>query len=289
MRTSQAPTSPSTSNRSTSTRIPHIEVRDDGSQWSVTEGNRPMMIKPADAVAGESDRRTASLGLAAWSPRTSCATPPAARSPSASPTRLPTASTSSSSSRTRACSAGRHPIPSSPTRCAAPGTGGPTTSTAAPGGWNDGRTRPLASIAAGDLDLCDGRGDVGRRARLRRAVPRQLPDLRAQGVGPRRVQRPDLRAALVAHRGDRAPAHVPRVDGPRPTRGRRQRRGDHQLRLPLDGDDDRAARAAHHVGRVRAPSRACRRGSSNPASASCRGCSRRWTTPTRRTTSGSAR
>ena len=30
--------------------------------------------------------------------------------------------------------------------------------------------------------------------------------------------------------------HVPRLDRPRPARGRRQRRRDHQLRLPLDGD-----------------------------------------------------
>src|SRR5687767_388616 len=27
-------------------RIPHLEVRDDGSEWTITEGNRPMMVKP---------------------------------------------------------------------------------------------------------------------------------------------------------------------------------------------------------------------------------------------------
>ena len=35
-----------------------------------------------------------------------------------------------------------------------------------------------------------GRGDVGRRARLRRPVPRQQPGLRPQAVGQPRVQRP---------------------------------------------------------------------------------------------------
>ncbi len=29
-------------------RIPHLEVRPDGSRWSVTEGNRPMMVRPSD-------------------------------------------------------------------------------------------------------------------------------------------------------------------------------------------------------------------------------------------------
>jgi len=29
-------------------RIPHLEVRPDGSQWTVTEGNRPMMVRPSD-------------------------------------------------------------------------------------------------------------------------------------------------------------------------------------------------------------------------------------------------
>ena len=29
-------------------RIPRIEVRPDGSQWNVTEGNRPMMVRPSD-------------------------------------------------------------------------------------------------------------------------------------------------------------------------------------------------------------------------------------------------
>ncbi len=34
-------------------RIPHLEVHEDGSQYSVTEGNRPMMIRPPDAVLAE--------------------------------------------------------------------------------------------------------------------------------------------------------------------------------------------------------------------------------------------
>ena len=35
-------------------RLPHIEVRADGSQYSVSEGNRPMMIRPPDAVMAQS-------------------------------------------------------------------------------------------------------------------------------------------------------------------------------------------------------------------------------------------
>ena len=97
------------------------------------------------------------------------------------------------------------------------------------------------------------RGAVGGRARLRRPVPRQQPDLRPEDVGQPRVQRPGVRAVLVARRRDAAPAHVPRLDRPRPAGRRRQRRRDHQLRLPLHGDHDRAARAADHLGRVRAP------------------------------------
>jgi hypothetical protein len=40
-------------------RIPRLEVRDDGSQYTVTEGNRPMMIRPSDAAiaAAKGDQR----------------------------------------------------------------------------------------------------------------------------------------------------------------------------------------------------------------------------------------
>ena len=27
-------------------RIPRMETREDGSQWAITEGNRPMLVKP---------------------------------------------------------------------------------------------------------------------------------------------------------------------------------------------------------------------------------------------------
>ena len=123
-------------------------------------------------------------------------------------------------------------------------------------GWHDGRTRPLASIATGDVDCAMAEAALGRRARLRRPVPRQQP----RSTGPRQwgnleYNDPAFERVLVARRGDGPSGHVPRVDRSRPTSGRRQRRGDHQLRLPLDGDHDRAARAAHHVGRVRAPPR----------------------------------
>ena len=156
-------------------------------------------------------------------------------------------------------------------------------------GWNDGRTRPLASIATGDIDCA--------LAEVRWAAEHDFVGLCLGNTpiyGPKvwgnlEYNDPLFERALVARRGDRPAGHVPRVDRPRPACRRRQRRRDHQLRLPLDGDDDRAARAADHVGRVRAPSRAARPASSSRASASCRGCSRRWTTRTRRTTSGCAR
>ena len=44
-------------------------------------------------------------------------------------------------------------------------------------------TRPLASIATGDIDCAMRRDALGRRARLRRPVPRQRPRLRAEESG----------------------------------------------------------------------------------------------------------
>ena len=76
-------------------RIPHLEVRDDGSQYSVTEGNRPMMIRPPDAVLASGRAASASTSPNASSPKTRCATPRAAPSTSASAIRPPTGSTSS--------------------------------------------------------------------------------------------------------------------------------------------------------------------------------------------------
>jgi predicted TIM-barrel fold metal-dependent hydrolase len=34
-------------------RIPHLEAREDGSQFTITEGNRPMMIRPSDAAVAK--------------------------------------------------------------------------------------------------------------------------------------------------------------------------------------------------------------------------------------------
>ena len=45
------------------TRIPHVETRDDGSEWMVTEGNRPQRVKPPRREASAQD--DASQGLPA--------------------------------------------------------------------------------------------------------------------------------------------------------------------------------------------------------------------------------
>ena len=78
-------------------------------------------------------------------------------------------------------------------------------------GWNDGRTLPLAQVATGDQDGALAEVALGGRARLRRPVAGQLADLRHQAVGQRRVQRPQLRAPVVAGRGGGHSGHLPRV------------------------------------------------------------------------------
>ena len=95
---------------------------------------------------------------------------------------------------------------------------------------------------------------------FRGVVPRQLP----ASTGP------TVRAALQYNdptssrcgRCSRRPAspsrfHVSTGRDPRAVGGNGRRH--HQLRLPLDGDHDRAAGAAHHLGRVRAPPAPARR------------------------------
>ena len=89
---------------------------------------------------------------------------------------------------------------------------------------------------------------------------------------------PELRADVEPDRGDGPGRHLPRLDRARSARRRRRRRGDHQLRLPLDGDDDRAAGADDRLRRVRAASAVCTPAWSRAASASCPGCWRRSTT-----------
>ena len=62
-------------------RIPRVERRDDGSEWMITEGNRPQLVKRAPSRgdrAGAAVVRTAGARPAhagpRWSPRTCCAT-----------------------------------------------------------------------------------------------------------------------------------------------------------------------------------------------------------------------
>ncbi len=94
-RTSPRATSPSTSSPSTASRIPHLEVRD-GRQPVLGDRGQP---SDDDQATRRSARRgaRASAGTSpnASSPKTRCATRPAAPSTSASATRPQTASTSS--------------------------------------------------------------------------------------------------------------------------------------------------------------------------------------------------
>ena len=132
-------------------RIPHIEVRDDGSQWSVTEGNRPMMIKPADAVAAKATGEQRH-----WGSRME-----------------PEDLLRNSTGRTIAERLADQTADGVDIELIFPNKGLLCWATPDPvfadamcrawnrwaydfhggeGGWNNGRTRPLASIAAGDLD-----------------------------------------------------------------------------------------------------------------------------------------
>ena len=184
-------------------RIPHLERRDDGSEWMITEGNRPMHRQARPAR-----RRRCRTGSRSSGPRTT-----ATRTLRMEPEDVlrnksgPTIEERLADQRADGidielifpnkgllCWATPDPVFADAmcrawNRWAYDWFGGAD-------GWNDGRTRPLASIATGDVELATAVGDVGGRARLRRPVPRQQPGLRAQAVGPPRVQRPGVRAVL---------------------------------------------------------------------------------------------
>ena len=79
-------------------RIPHLETRDDGSQWLITEGNRPQRVRAAQGARtrpARSGPRAPAPRSARSTTRTCCATRRAAPSSSASPIMPPTASTPS--------------------------------------------------------------------------------------------------------------------------------------------------------------------------------------------------
>jgi predicted TIM-barrel fold metal-dependent hydrolase len=133
-------------------RIPHLEVRPDGSQWTVTEGNRPMMVRPSDesiARAKGDDRH--------WGSKME-----------------PEDVLRNSTGRTIEERLADQAADGVDVELIFPNKGLLTWATPDPvfadamcrawnrwahefhggaDGWNDGRTRPLASIATGDIDL----------------------------------------------------------------------------------------------------------------------------------------
>ena len=274
-------------------RIPHLEVHDDGAEYSVTEGNRPIDDQAADAVPCRSSSRSSGR---------------AQPQPGVEPGGRDVRNTTGRTIEERLADQARDGVdvelifPNKGLLCWA--TPDPVFADAMCRAWNRwayefhggatvgpaAATRPLASIATGDIELRHGRGRVGRRARLRRPVPRQ----RARSTDPSEwgnleYNDPASSAfwSLVEETG---PAdHVPRVDRSRPR--------------AVGGNGGAIINYVCHsmettieplvqlitVGRVRAPPRPAGRPRRDPASASCRGCSRPWTTPTGPTTSGCAR
>ena len=88
-------------------------------------------------------------------------------------------------------------------------------------GWHDGRTRPLASIATGDVELAMAEATWAAEHGFVGLCLGNSPVYGAQGVGPAGVQRPGVRAVLVARRGDRLPLtfHVSTGRDPRAVGG----------------------------------------------------------------------
>ncbi len=255
-------TSPSTSSREYLDRIPHVERRDDGSEWIITEGNRPQLVKRARSSA---DRPGAAVVRAAR------ARPPL---PGAHGARGRPAQHERADDRAAPRRPGRRrrrrraDLPEQGPavlgdarprvrRRHVPGVEplGRTTGSAAPAGGTTGRTRPLASIATGDVELAMAEATWAAEHGFVGLCLGNSPVYGPKEWGRLEYNDPRFEPFWALDRGARPAADVPRVDRPRPAGRRRQRRGDHQLRLPQHGDDDRAARAADHVGRVRAPPR----------------------------------
>ena len=130
-------------------RIPHLEVRDDGSEWTITEGNRPMMVKPPRAQQSDPTRfygrRMESEDILRNTTGKTIEERLADQAADGVDIEL------IFPNKGLLCWATPDPILADAmcrawNRWAYEFFGGA-------GGWNGGRTRPLASIATGDLDL----------------------------------------------------------------------------------------------------------------------------------------
>ena len=221
-------------------RIPHLEVRPDGSRWSVTEGNRPMMVRPSDESVAKAKGENRHWG-SKMEPEDVLrnATGRTMEERLADQTADGIDVELIFPNKGLLCWATPDPVFADAmcrawNRWAYDFHGGA-------GGWYGGRSLPLASIATGDLDCALRAVRWAAERGFRRSVSRQLPGLRPEAVGTSGIQRSQLRAIVVADRRDGPSPDLPRVDRPRsPGRGR-QRRRHHQLCLPLDGDHHRAA------------------------------------------------
>ena len=164
-------------------RLPHIEVRADGSQYSVSEGNRPMMIRPADAVMAQAsgERQHFSQRLEPED---------ALRNATGRTIDQRLADQAADGvdvelvfpNKGLLCWATPDPV-FAMSMCAR-GTDGPTSSTAAHSGWSNGRTRPLGAASRRATSTARMRGDrVGGRARLPSACASATPPIYGPTVG----------------------------------------------------------------------------------------------------------
>ena len=185
-------------------RIPHMERRDDGSEWMITEGNRPQLVKRGEKTATVQEQQSFEKAADNRHHQARMEPEDVLRNKSG-----PTIEERIADQRAR-----RHRH-----RADLPEQGPAVLGDARPGV----RRRHVPGVEplgvrlvrrrrrlerrhdpAAGLDrhrrrrAGQGRGDVGRRARLRRPVPRQQPGLRAQAVGQPRVQRPGVRDVLGA-------------------------------------------------------------------------------------------
>ena len=206
-------------------RVPHFEVRDDGAEFLITEGNRPQLVKPPKGTTVQAQQSFE---------RPEDNRESKSRMEDEDLLRVAGGRTVEQRLADQAADGVDVEIvfPTAGLLCWA--TPDPVFAMAMCAAWNrwvldqmgaymggsQPKILPMALIAAGDQEGAM-RGDrVGRGARLPGRVPRQLADLRAHRARQAAVQRPVVRAHVVAARGDRAGHHVPRVHR-QATRGRR--------------------------------------------------------------------
>ena len=139
-------------------RIPHIELRDDGSEWMVTEGNRPQLVKRG-ATTPTVQAQQRSSGRSTTATRARMEPEDVLRNKSGRTIEQRLADQAADGvdvelifpNKGLLCWATPDPVFADAmcrawNRWAYDWFGGAD-------GWNDGRTRPLASIATGDLEL----------------------------------------------------------------------------------------------------------------------------------------